>query len=62
MKKKLMAVFAVTALALAITPTSPAFERHPEIRAAIDALHNANHLEPAAHDSHGHRVDAIPHD
>jgi hypothetical protein len=41
MKKKLMAVFAVTARALAITPTSPAFERHPEIRAAIDALHNA---------------------
>jgi len=31
MKKKLIAVFALTALTLVITPASPAFERHPEI-------------------------------
>jgi hypothetical protein len=58
--KTLMTPFAVAALMLAITPTSPAFERHPEIRAALDALHNAKeHLERAATDFHGHRVDAI---
>jgi hypothetical protein len=58
--KVLITPFVVTALMLAITPTSPAFERHPEIRAALDALHNAKeHLEHAAHDYHGHRVDAI---
>ena len=58
--KILMAPFVVAALMLAITPTSPAFDRHPEIRAAIDALHNAKeHLEHAEHDFHGHRVDAI---
>ncbi len=60
MKIKVMAVSTVAALMLAITPTSPAFERHPEIRAAIESLHNAKeHLEHAAHDFHGHRVDAI---
>ncbi|HZR58890.1 MAG TPA: hypothetical protein VFA74_18625 [Terriglobales bacterium] len=60
MNKKFVAAFSVAALMLAITPTSPAFERHPEIRAAIDALHNAKeHLEHAAHDFRGHRVDAI---
>jgi hypothetical protein len=59
MKKMLIAV-TVASLMLAITPTSPAFERHPEIRAAIEALHNAKeHLEHASHDFHGHRVDAI---
>jgi hypothetical protein len=43
-----------------ITPTSPAFERHPEIRAAIEALPRPKyHLEHAAHDFRGHRVDAI---
>ncbi len=58
--KKMMTAFTVAALMLAITPSSPAFERHPEIRAAIEALHNAkDHLEHAAHDFHGHRVDAI---
>jgi len=35
-------------------------EPHPEIRAALDALRNARaHLEHAAHDFGGHRVDAI---
>jgi pyruvate kinase len=60
MKKKMMGILAVTALMMAFTPTSPAFERHPEIRAALEALHNAKaHLEHAAHDFHGHRIDAI---
>jgi hypothetical protein len=35
-------------------------EPHPEIRAALDSLHHAKeHLEHAAHDFGGHRVDAI---
>jgi hypothetical protein len=35
-------------------------EKHPEIRSALSALHNAKeHLEHAAHDFGGHRVDAI---
>lgn len=35
-------------------------EPHPEIRDAIRALQNArDHLDHAAHDFHGHRVDAI---
>jgi hypothetical protein len=60
MKKRMIGILTVTALMMAFTPTSPAFERHPEIRAALDALHNAKaHLEHAAHDFHGHRVDAI---
>jgi len=60
MKRKMMGILTVAALMMAFTPTSPAFERHPEIQAALDALHNAKfHLEHAAHDFHGHRVDAI---
>lgn len=58
--KKVMSTFIVAAFMLAFTPTSPAFERHPEIQAAIGALRNAReHLNQAAHDFHGHRVDAI---
>jgi hypothetical protein len=39
---------------------APAEERHPEIREAIGALRRARaHLEHAAHDFGGHRVDAI---
>jgi hypothetical protein len=60
MKKKVMSIFIVAAFMLAFTPTSPAFQRHPEIRAALDALHNAKeHLNHAAHDFHGHRAEAI---
>jgi hypothetical protein len=60
MRKKTIGILTVIALMMAFTPTSPAFERHPEIRAALDALHNAKaHLEHAAHDFHGHRIDAI---
>jgi len=39
---------------------SPAPEPHPEIRDAIDSLRRAKeHLNHAAHDYQGHRVDAI---
>lgn len=38
----------------------PTPEPHPEIRAAIESLRHAReHLEHAAHDFGGHRVDAI---
>ncbi len=60
MKHRIMTVFTVAALMLAFTPTSPAFEQHPQIRAAMEALRNAReHLEHAAHDFGGHKVDAI---
>jgi hypothetical protein len=41
---------------------SPAMPPHPEIGAALEAMHNAkHHLDDAAHDFHGHRVKAIEH-
>jgi hypothetical protein len=49
----------------AAVPETPAAnasapEKHPEIRDAMEALHRAKeHLEHAAHDFGGHRVDAI---
>lgn len=56
----MVTAFTVAAIMLAITPTSPAFERHPEIRAAINSLQNARkHLQEAAHDFGGHRADAL---
>jgi hypothetical protein len=86
MKLKLMSLFAVSALALALfmsvgTPAAPKTsataavsaaasqpaaepaaspEPHPEIREAIAALRRAkDHMEHAAHDFGGHRVEAI---
>lgn len=39
---------------------TPTPEPHPEIREAMESLHHAKeHLEHAAHDFGGHRVDAI---
>jgi hypothetical protein len=39
---------------------TPAAEPHPEIREAIEALRRAKaHMEHAAHDFGGHRVDPI---
>jgi len=39
---------------------TPTPEPHPEIRAALESLRHAKeHLEHAAHDFGGHRVDAI---
>ena len=48
-----------TASAAAQPAANPA-ERHPEIREAIEALRRAKaHMEHAAHDFGGHRVEAI---
>jgi hypothetical protein len=63
--KKLSSSLTVLAFVLALTfpamaPASAAPERHPEIRDALNALHRAkDHLEHAAHDFGGHRVEAI---
>ena len=53
----------VPAAAAAPAPAaSPAMPPHPEIKGALDAMHTAHHyLEDAAHDFHGHRVDALKH-
>ena len=48
------------ASASAAQPSSAAREPHPEIREALASLHRAKeHLEHAAHDFGGHRVEAI---
>jgi hypothetical protein len=53
------AVPAAAANAAAALPTA-APERHPEIREAIESLRRAKeHMEHAAHDFGGHRVEAI---
>jgi hypothetical protein len=59
-KHKLMSFFAVIAMLLALSSPSPAGGRHPEIEAALASLQHAKqHLQEAAHDFGGHRVDAI---
>ena len=60
MKHRIMSSLAVIAMMVALSSPSPAFERHPEIDDALRALHAAkDHLEHAAHDFGGHRVEAI---
>jgi hypothetical protein len=60
MKTKMMRALTISMLMLAFTVTSPAFERHPEISKAIDALQRARqHLMEASHDFGGHKADAI---
>ncbi len=60
MKTRLTSLLAVFAIMLALTPASPAAGRHPQIVAALRALDGAKaHLQEAAHDFGGHRVDAI---
>ena len=64
MRKRLLplAVFAIFALTFAYPAAAPAAlpEPHPEIHAAINSLRHAKeHLEHAAHDYGGHRVEAI---
>jgi hypothetical protein len=60
LRKKVISLFGVMALMLALSSPTPAYERHPEIRAALESLENAKrHLQEAAHDFHGHRVEAI---
>jgi hypothetical protein len=46
--------------ALAATPEATPAEKHPEIREALESLRRAKaHMEHAAHDFGGHRVEAI---
>jgi hypothetical protein len=60
MRKKMMSTFAVLGLMIALSSPSPARGNHPEIEAALHALAGAkDHLQHAAHDFGGHRVDAI---
>lgn len=60
MKHRIMSSFGVLALMLMFSSPSPARGHHPQIEAALSALHNAKeHLEHAAHDFGGHRADAI---
>jgi len=62
--KRIPSYFAALAvmLVLATAPASSSRERHPEIRAALDALRSARaHLAAAAHDYHGHRAQAMQH-
>ena len=48
------------AKALPATPAAVPAEKHPEIREALGALRRAKeHMEHAAHDFGGHRVEAI---
>jgi len=59
-KQKMMTFLALIALLVAVSSPSPARGRHQEIEDALGALHNAReHLQHAAHDFGGHRVDAI---
>jgi len=59
-KQKMMSSFALIAVMLALSSPSPAFGKHPEIEDALRALKGAkDHLQQAAHDFGGHRVDAI---
>ncbi len=60
MKTKIGSIVAVVAVMLALTPTSPAFERHYEIHRALEALRSARgHLQEARHDFGGHKAEAI---
>jgi len=53
-----VSIAAVPAAALATPLPGP----HPEIHAALEAMRNAkDHLEHAAHDFNGHRVESIKH-
>ena len=63
--KNMTRLAAVAAVTLALTfpvsvPASSSAQRHPEIREALNSLRRAkDHLEHAAHDFGGHRVEAI---
>jgi hypothetical protein len=60
LKHRIMSSLAVLAMLMMLSSPSPAAGRHPQIHAAIDALERAKmHLEEAAHDFGGHRVEAI---
>jgi hypothetical protein len=60
MKPRIFSSCAVLAMLVALSSPSPAAGKHPQIEDALRALHDAReHLEHAAHDFGGHRVDAI---
>jgi len=60
MRNRLTSCLVVLGLMLMMSMPSPAFERHPNIEAALQALHQAKEeLNHAAHDFGGHRVDAL---
>ena len=60
MKRRIVSSFSLIALMVALSSPLPAAGRHPEIQDALGALARAkNHLQHAAHDFGGHRVDAI---
>ncbi|MGH9497996.1 MAG: hypothetical protein ACRD3L_02535 [Terriglobales bacterium] len=60
MKHRIISSFAVLAMMLMFSAPLPARGHHPNIEAAIAALHSAKEdLEHAAHDFGGHRSDAI---
>lgn len=60
MRRKLLTTCALLGMMIMMSTGSIAQPRHPQIRQAIDALRTAkDHLEHAAHDFGGHRVDAI---
>ena len=62
MTRLLRSVLPLLMFIVILTPAAPAYEPHPEIRAALEGLRNAKrHLESAAHDFHGHRVAALKH-
>ena len=60
MRRKLLTTCALLGMIFLMSTGSIAEPKHPQIREAMDALKNAReHLEHAAHDFGGHRVDAI---
>jgi len=74
MKMRILTVFAAVALVLALAygvtapaaskaaavPSAAAAEPHPEIHDALNSLRRAkDHMEHAAHDFGGHRVEAL---
>lgn len=62
MKNVLRVALPIVMFVAILTPSAPAYEPHPEIRAALESLRSAKaHLESAAHDFHGHRLAAIKH-
>jgi len=60
MTNRLMSAFAVLGLTLALSSPLAASGPHPEIQDALRSLsHAREHLQAAAHDFGGHRIDAI---
>jgi hypothetical protein len=59
-KRRIIGSMSLIALMLALSSPLPAAGRHPEIEDALRSLdHAREHLQHAAHDFGGHRVEAI---